>query len=61
MKVLLTATQVAKILQVSTTHVYVLAKKGMLPSVHFGRVVRFDEDEVAAFIRKHKTASAVAE
>ena len=56
MKVLLTATQVAKILQVSTAHVYILAKRGELPSVQFGRVVRFDEDEIDAFIQAHKTA-----
>ncbi len=61
MKVLLTATQVAKILQVSTAHVYVMAKRGVLPSVQFGRVVRFDEDELAAFIRNHKTACNVVE
>ena len=57
MKVLLTATQVAKILQVSTAHVYILAKRGELPSVQFGRVVRFDEDEIDAFIQSHKTGS----
>lgn len=55
-KILLTAAQVAKILQVSEAHVYVLAKKGELPSVRFGRVVRFDEDELDAFIQAHKTA-----
>jgi len=61
MKVLLTATQVAKILQVSTAHVYVLAKRGRLPSVQFGRVVRFDEDEIDTFIQKHKTTCTFAE
>jgi len=55
-KVLLTATQVAKLLQVSVAHVYVLAKRGELPSVRFGRVVRFDEDEIYEFIQAHKTA-----
>lgn len=55
-KILLTAAQVAKILQVSEAHVYVLAKKGELPSVRFGRVVRIDEDELDAFIQAHKMA-----
>jgi excisionase family DNA binding protein len=58
-KVLLTAAQIAKILQVSEAHVYVLAKRGELPSVRFGRVVRFDGDEVDAFIEAHKTAGKV--
>ncbi|HJX16038.1 MAG TPA: helix-turn-helix domain-containing protein [Candidatus Deferrimicrobiaceae bacterium] len=32
-----------------------MAKKGKLPSVQFGRVIRFDEEEIVAFIRAHKT------
>ena len=60
-KILLTTSQVAKILQVSEAHVYVLAKKGELPSVRFGRVVRFDEDELDAFIQAHKTAFNITE
>ena len=60
MKVLLTATQVAKILQVSEAHVYVLAKRGELPSVRFGRVVRFDENEIDAFIQAHKKVCKIS-
>ncbi|MBK5095523.1 MAG: helix-turn-helix domain-containing protein [Deltaproteobacteria bacterium] len=54
-KVLLTAVQVAKIFQVSKSHIYIMAKKGKLPSVQFGRVIRFDGDEIAAFIQAHMT------
>ena len=54
-KALLTAAQVAKIFQVSKPHLYIMAKKGKLPSVQFGRVIRFDEEEIVAFIRAHKT------
>ena len=50
----LTAAQVAKRFQVSKSHVYIMAKKGKLPSVQFGRVIRFDEGEIVAFIRAHK-------
>ena len=47
-KALLTAAQVAKIFQVSKPHLYIMAKKGKLPSVQFGRVIRFDEEEIVA-------------
>lgn len=59
-KVLLTAPQVAKILQVSEAHVYVLAKKGELPSERFGRVVRFVEEEIEAFTKAHKTVCKIS-
>ena len=51
----LTEAQVAKIFQVSKSHVYIMAKKGKPPSVQFGRVIRFDDEEIVAFIRAHKT------
>ena len=51
----LTAAQVAKRFQVSKSHVYIMAKKGKLPSVQFWRVIRFDGEEIVAFIRAHKT------
>ena len=54
-KALLTAAQVAKIFQLSKSHRYIMAKKGKPPSVQFGRVIRFDEEEIVAFIRAHKT------
>jgi excisionase family DNA binding protein len=54
-KVPLTEAQVAKIFQVSKSHVYIMAKKGKPPSVQFGRVIRFDDEEIVAFIRAHKT------
>ena len=51
----LTAAQVAKRFQVSKSHGYIMAKKGKPPSVQFGRVIRFDDEEIVAFIRAHKT------
>ena len=54
-KALLTAAQVAKIFQLSKSHRYIMAKKGKPPSAQFGRVIRFDDEEIVAFIRAHKT------
>ena len=56
-KVLLTAAQVARIFQVSKSHIYIMAKKEILPPVQFGRVIRFNEDEIAACIQAHKTVT----
>jgi excisionase family DNA binding protein len=40
---MLTAAQVADLLQVSVPHVYRMAKEGQIPSITFGRSVRFPE------------------
>ena len=54
-KVLLTAARVAKIFQVSKSHINIKVKKEILPPVKARRVIRFDEDEIAAFTQAHTT------
>lgn len=57
-KPLLTAEQVAKILGVGVEEVYRLGRDGDLPRIVFSRrMVRFDPDDVQAYIdgrREHK-------
>ncbi len=48
---LLTMTQVAKILQVSPSRVYELARQRLLPVVRLGRQIRVDEDELREWIK----------
>lgn len=40
---LLKANEVAQILRVKTARVYELARIGLIPCIHMGRQVRFDE------------------
>jgi excisionase family DNA binding protein len=47
------ASMVASQLALSKPHVYDLAKSVELPSIKFGRAVRFDPMEVGDFIRAH--------
>jgi excisionase family DNA binding protein len=47
---LLTAEDVADLLRVSVDTVYDYARDGLLPSVRFGRSVRFKSEDVDAFI-----------
>lgn len=51
---LLTRIQVAEMLSVDEKTVYRWAKDGKLPSVQMGRVVRFLESDVDAFIAQHR-------
>jgi len=51
---LLSPGKVAELLGLSKPHVYTLAKGGELPSVKFGRAVRFEASAVEAFIREHR-------
>jgi excisionase family DNA binding protein len=53
---LLTAEDVAAQLQVPTSWVYRAAREGDLPSVPCGRYVRFDPDDIAAWIMRRKTS-----
>ena len=53
---LLTAQQVAELLQVPATWVYRAAREGDLPSVACGRYVRFDEADVDRWIAERKTS-----
>jgi excisionase family DNA binding protein len=51
---LLSPRRVSEILGISKSHVYKMAKKGELPSIQFGRVVRFHPEDVDAFIKEHR-------
>jgi excisionase family DNA binding protein len=51
---LLRAAEVGKRLGFSKQQVYALAASGDLPSVKFGRAVRFDPEDVEEFIREHR-------
>jgi excisionase family DNA binding protein len=53
-KGLLSPGKVAELLGFSKPHVYTLAKSGELPSIKFGRAVRFDPKDVERFIREHR-------
>lgn len=53
-KGLLSPGKVAVLLGFSKPHVYTLAKSGELPSVKFGRAVRFEESAVEQFIQEHR-------
>ena len=51
---LLSAEQVAEWLGVSARYVWRLGREGELPRIELGRYVRFDPDDVAAFIEQRK-------
>lgn len=53
-KDLLNATETARKLRLSVPHVYTMAAAGTLPSIKFGRAVRFEASAVEAFIREHR-------
>ncbi len=52
--------KVAELLGLSKPHVYNLAKSGELPSVKFGRAVRFEASAVEAFIQAHRRGKGKA-
>ena len=54
---LLRAEEVAPLLALSKTAVYRLAAKGVLPSVRWGRVVRFDPEAIEHWIREHSAGN----
>ena len=58
MKLLLTADQVAQILQLSKARVYEDARRGIIPSVRIGRLVRFSEEALDAWIAEGGTPLA---
>lgn len=47
---LLTASEVADLLRVPTSWVYLAAREGSLPSIRMGRYVRFDHRDVDEWI-----------
>jgi excisionase family DNA binding protein len=48
---LLTAKEVAPILQVTEARVYEMSRENLLPTVRMGRQVRFDEEELRNWIK----------
>jgi excisionase family DNA binding protein len=57
-KDLLRPRDVGRKLGMSVPHVYTMAAAGTLPSVKFGRAVRFRPKDVEDFIRDHRRKSA---
>lgn len=51
---LLRADGVGKMLGFSKQRVYALAADGDIPSIKFGRAVRFDPEDVERYIQKHR-------
>jgi len=49
---LLTAKEVANLLQVALPRVYELARKGSLPCVRMGRQIRFHEARLAEWVER---------
>ncbi len=49
---LLKSDEVAEILQVSKAHVYVLMKRGEIPSVRIGKVVRVKREDLERYINE---------
>lgn len=54
MKQLLTAEDVAKILQVNTQTVYQLKARHQIPFVKIGGAVRFDEEQIQKWIESKR-------
>jgi excisionase family DNA binding protein len=57
-KDLLNASETARKLRLSVPHVYTMAAAGTLPSIKFGRAVRFDPADVEHFIEAHRRGVA---
>jgi len=51
---LLNAAETARRLGLSVPHIYTLATAGSLPSIKFGKAIRFEESAVERFIREHR-------
>ena len=54
---LLTASQVADVLQISRSMAYGLIQRGDIPSIHLGRAVRVRPADLNAFIEAQVSAS----
>lgn len=54
--VLLRMEEVAKILQISPSQAYHLARIGALPSIRFSRAVRVRPEDLEAFLSKNRFA-----
>ena len=56
---LLSVGEVAAILNVRLSTVYIYANAGKLPCVKIGRNIRFKEEDIEAWIKKNTKAAAV--
>jgi excisionase family DNA binding protein len=52
---LLKGAEVAKILQVSKAHAYVLMKRGEIPTVRIGKIVRVKLEDLERYINEKAT------
>jgi len=52
---LMTASQTAKLLNISKHRLYDLAKRGIVPHVRLGRQVRFDKNQIEDWIARGGT------
>lgn len=53
---LLTGNDVAQRLQISKVHAYRLMRRGEIPVIRFGKVVRVRPQDLEKFIEKHTTS-----
>ncbi len=47
--------EIAKLLSVTPQHIYRMAAQGSIPSIRISGSVRFDPDEVAAWLQRKRT------
>lgn len=47
--------EIAKLLSVTPQHIYRMAARGSIPSIRISGSVRFDPDEVAAWLQRKQT------
>jgi excisionase family DNA binding protein len=47
--------EIAKLLSVTPQHIYKMAARGSIPSIRISGSVRFDPDEVAAWLQRKRT------
>lgn len=53
---LLTPDEVAAMLRLARKTIIVMAREGRIPSIHIGRFVRFDSDEIDQWINSRRSA-----
>ncbi len=56
---LLTVPQVAQLLQLSSRSLWKVVKRGDLPTVRLGRLVRIDPQDLADYLQRCKTGGPV--
>lgn len=50
--------EIAKLLGVTPQHIYKMAARGSIPSFRISGAVRFDPDEVAAWLQRKQTSES---